>query len=204
MRVLLLYEITLFSNTVVKVKAKDMFYYLTKLHYSQTMLYFVIVRKRFYYLMKLHYSQTSSNRPNRTCRFYYLIKLHYSQTAGAGFTAQGTFYYLIKLHYSQTLDARGLPIRAVLLPYKITLFSNAQESLSICLLVLLPYKITLFSNKILPTYIGKPVLLPYKITLFSNAKNIIIWDLQFYYLIKLHYSQTYPCVACSLTCFTTL
>ena len=57
-RVLLPYEITLFSN-------RHMYDYL--IH-------------EFYYLMKLHYSQTSSGTETEDNSFYYLMKLHYSQT----------------------------------------------------------------------------------------------------------------------------
>ena len=42
-----------------------MFYYLMKLHYSQTTLRMIIYLKMFYYLMKLHYSQTS----NKLCHY---------------------------------------------------------------------------------------------------------------------------------------
>ena len=42
-----------------------MFYYLMKLHYSQTSVHNVIVAGTFYYLMKLHYSQTS----NKLCHY---------------------------------------------------------------------------------------------------------------------------------------
>ncbi len=35
----------------------------------------------FYYLMKLHYSQTKEQHFNARPEFYYLMKLHYSQTS---------------------------------------------------------------------------------------------------------------------------
>ena len=97
-----------------------------KLHYSQTMLYFVIVRKRFYYLIKLHYSQTLAGAGNTGIKFYYLIKLHYSQTNGAAL-----------IHND-----------VVLLPYEITLFSNMKRYPNQEINVLLPYEITLFSNEL--------------------------------------------------------
>ena len=37
----------------------------------------------FYYLMKLHYSQTLYPSMEREFWFYYLMKLHYSQTRDA-------------------------------------------------------------------------------------------------------------------------
>ena len=78
----------------------------------------------------------------------------------------------------------------VLLPYEITLFSNNSKYHNQILLVLLPYEITLFSNENLTDYIDTSVLLPYEITLFSNSSypaQMLMW---FYYLMKLHYSQT--------------
>ena len=33
-------------------------------------------------------------------------------------------------------------------------------------------------------------LLPYEITLLSNKRNLFFHDVEFYYLMKLHYSQT--------------
>ena len=38
------------------------------------------LKKMFYYLMKLHYSQTRNSEYHNADRFYYLMKLHYSQT----------------------------------------------------------------------------------------------------------------------------
>ena len=56
--------------------------------------------------------------------------------------------------------------------------------------VLLPYEITLFSNELIQYRVPVNVLLPYEITLFSNKCVIINSGLKFYYLMKLHYSQT--------------
>ena len=59
--------------------------------------------------------------------------------------------------------------------------------------VLLPYEITLFSNDFDPWCGIKIVLLPYEITLFSNTGFAKTIKNKFYYLMKLHYSQTYNC-----------
>ena len=78
----------------------------------------------------------------------------------------------------------------VLLPYEITLFSNYNKHFHSKSQVLLPYEITLFSNANLDSIRNSGVLLPYEITLFSNGRaNGKSYDV-FYYLMKLHYSQT--------------
>ena len=79
-----------------------MFYYLMKLHYSQTRFKGFCVERMFYYLMKLHYSQTQVATYIIFFPFYYLMKLHYSQTLLKSSIALIWFYYLMKLHYSQT------------------------------------------------------------------------------------------------------
>ena len=79
-----------------------MFYYLMKLHYSQTATITIWTDNTFYYLMKLHYSQTKPGTPRHFNRFYYLMKLHYSQTFPLYSYFLVLFYYLMKLHYSQT------------------------------------------------------------------------------------------------------
>ena len=56
--------------------------------------------------------------------------------------------------------------------------------------VLLPYEITLFSNIYIILELINPVLLPYEITLFSNTNPLFTKSSKFYYLMKLHYSQT--------------
>ena len=56
--------------------------------------------------------------------------------------------------------------------------------------VLLPYEITLFSNVDFTLSVSQPVLLPYEITLFSNLFPEDWGSTKFYYLMKLHYSQT--------------
>ena len=78
----------------------------------------------------------------------------------------------------------------VLLPYEITLFSNDFLINNKYMSVLLPYEITLFSNMKLHLQHTSQVLLPYEITLFSNNEYESNQDCMFYYLMKLHYSQT--------------
>ena len=81
-------------------------------------------------------------------------------------------------------------IGSVLLPYEITLFSNKRIGGLAKRVVLLPYEITLLSN-IKCLYSPRiVVLLPYEITLLSNQSGITFWSDTFYYLMKLHYSQT--------------
>ena len=82
--VLLPYEITLFSNLVMTDEELFKFYYLMKLHYSQTRYSKRKQARAFYYLMKLHYSQTRLSSSSTFDVFYYLMKLHYSQTQGLG------------------------------------------------------------------------------------------------------------------------
>ena len=74
----------------------------------------------------------------------------------------------MKLHYSQTVSYSDEIVTFVLLPYEITLFSNPYNSV----------------------VLNKAVLLPYEITLFSNSGDIMSITEKFYYLMKLHYSQT--------------
>ena len=78
----------------------------------------------------------------------------------------------------------------VLLPYEITLFSNDSRGVPGAWDVLLPYEITLFSNPLKDLCKTAVVLLPYEITLFSNLRGIVNNPSWFYYLMKLHYSQT--------------
>ena len=123
------------------------------------------------------------------------------------------FYYLIDLHYSQTLFRSVFLIFSVLLPYRFTLFSNSVNQIFKAVQVLLPYRFTLFSNAhitrlhshsvLLPyrftlfsntsvfAHKKTPVLLPYRFTLFSNIPLDMTFKIRFYYLIDLHYSQTY-------------
>ena len=124
--VLLPYEITLFSNLSLQGQEESPFYYLMKLHYSQTYQCRAVLPPWFYYLMKLHYSQTlwcasvqqmdvllpyeitlfSNDIPLDIIKqwFYYLMKLHYSQTTFGILISVKLFYYLMKLHYSQTIN----------------------------------------------------------------------------------------------------
>ena len=80
--------------------------------------------------------------------------------------------------------------KCVLLPYEITLFSNEYAKRYGYSIVLLPYEITLFSNVSLQQPNTLKVLLPYEITLFSNTVVNTAKKNKFYYLMKLHYSQT--------------
>ena len=109
--------------------------------------------------------------------------------------------------------------------YKITLLSNDTGTLTANIIVLLPYEITLLSNKLLFDRIDSVVLLPYEITLLSNERRRDIGDgvvllpyeitllsnrsassfaSSFYYLMKLHYSQTRSPIRSCRICFTTL
>ncbi len=87
----------------------------------------------FYYLIKLHYSQTLLPSHNNLILFYYLIKLHYSQTPRTAFATSTKFYYLIKLHYSQTsnFEIMTLLISAIIRQnpylYYITSFQYSQS-----------------------------------------------------------------------------
>ena len=122
--VLLPYEITLLSNKKYGGIDYDGFYYLMKLHYSQTVQCFRVYSVSFttlwnYTTLKpllwfFRYSSSFTTLWNYTTLkpdyrlyywlvlFYYLMKLHYSQTLGAITDIELTFYYLMKLHYSQT------------------------------------------------------------------------------------------------------
>ena len=123
-----------------------LFYYHMELHYSQTQPRLNHVDEVFYYHMKLHYSQTKLVGCRQTPLFYYHMKLHYSQTCMFLRRTQGKFYYHMKLHYSQTHLSNYQAV-VVLLPYEITLLSNALVSAQNRERVLLPYEITLLSNK---------------------------------------------------------
>ena len=92
----------------------------------------------------------------------------------------------------------------VLLPYEITLLSNAIAGGYLHAVVLLPYEITLLSNQPARSAYYTTVLLPYEITLLSNKRSASIWPRWFYYLMKLHYSQTIIVRASAGRCFTTL
>ena len=78
----------------------------------------------------------------------------------------------------------------VLLPYEITLLSNCPNNYKNNYFVLLPYEITLLSNITRLIFTDFFVLLPYEITLLSNRTTHAPWLWMFYYLMKLHYSQT--------------
>ena len=136
-RVLLPYEITLLSNW----------------------LYDIIPSNQFYYLMKLHYSQT----------FYIRTNFSFGFTTLWNYTTLKPF----KLFYQDFI-------------------------------VLLPYEITLLSNDIIAKIDKRWVLLPYEITLLSNDNRGSSGIYLFYYLMKLHYSQTLSAPRTNRRCFTTL
>ena len=76
----------------------------------------------------------------------------------------------MKLHYSQTAQTKLPTTTAVLVPYEITLLSNASDNFLSLSEVLVPYEITLLSNNpVLCTY-ATVVLVPYEITLLSNKE----------------------------------
>ena len=87
------YEITLLSNRVSPTVIRKKFYYLMKLHYSQTVGLPLVSPNLFYYLMKLHYSQTERSYDIFRLEFYYLMKLHYSQTERSYDIFRLEFYY---------------------------------------------------------------------------------------------------------------
>ena len=103
------YKITLLSNTAFYPLCTPMFYYLMKLHYSQTTVNLLRRSSSFYYLMKLHYSQTTTNKTSPKALFYYLMKLHYSQTSNENklrhYNSQGNIikwlYYKPKIIFLQ-------------------------------------------------------------------------------------------------------
>ena len=95
-------------------------------------------------------------------------------------------------------------LSVVLLPYRFTLFSNVCHKRNSHERVLLPYRFTLFSNRRLPFHQVSCVLLPYRFTLFSNTRLLFRCLKLFYYLIDLHYSQTYSFAHFSEQGFTTL
>ena len=132
------------------------------------MLNLMQVFQRFYYLMKLHYSQTITLCVKYIERFYYLMKLHYSQTSLKVSLILSSFTTLWNYTILKLL-APLLERTSVLLPYEITLFSNRQRYSRLSIVVLLPYEITLFSNPTGNNIIHITVLLPYEITLFSNV-----------------------------------
>ena len=126
---------------------KILFYYHTKLHYSQTTV--CAIFDRFIVLLpyKITLLSNLSHFPLLQCSsFYYHTKLHYSQTFTSSSVSSLSFYYHTKLHYSQTISGVDDGEEEVLLPYKITLLSNFFVANSLIFPVLLPYKITLLSN----------------------------------------------------------
>ena len=71
-----------------------------------------IINRQFYYLMKLHYSQTSFHRYWSCVRFCYLMKLHYSQTINSAIKFMYGFvtlwnYTTLKPHPFSFYDNKG-------------------------------------------------------------------------------------------------
>ena len=88
------------------------------------------------------------------------------------------------------IDLHRVAKADVLLPYEITLLSNLTIKTTRKIIVLLPYEITLLSNFVALALYQRFVLLPYEITLLSNDYSSRQCGTMFYYLMKLHYSQT--------------
>ena len=188
---------------------------------------------QFYYLMKLHYSQTPIIRIKYTSSFttlwnYTTLKLLRVSwidipcfTTLWNYTTLKPFCWIISKNDSFTTlwnyttlkrTTSRANSRSVLLPYEITLLSNCNKLSACASHVLLPYEITLLSNGLSVHGNGERVLLPYEITLLSNWKSCISgvstvllpYEITllsnrvhvaspfglFYYLMKLHYSQT--------------
>ena len=151
-----------------------------KLHYSQTQLQAVICTQLFYYLMKLHYSQTSPLGLRTILPFYYLMKLHYSQTSSR--TAEARHCFTTLWNYT-TLKRATAGYRG---------WCSFTTLWNYTTLKPLRFKLRFF------------VLLPYEITLLSNPVSDKVMPYLFYYLMKLHYSQTRGLIFPSRLRFTTL
>mgnify|MGYP006926289052 CR=1 FL=1 len=78
----------------------------------------------------------------------------------------------------------------VSVPYEITLLSNGSCFLLSSIIVSVPYEITLLSNSLMSNERIFSVSVPYEITLLSNYPDSSTYDVEFQYLMKLHYSQT--------------
>ena len=140
------------------------------------------------------------------------MKLHYSQTESHAIWSVPPVLLPYEITLLSNYIKSGVDDIKVLLPYEITLLSNKHRLVFMRMPVLLPYEITLLSNKTVEAFLSAPVLLPYEITLLSNASgwkvaeevvllpyeitllsNVSINTVsisRFYYLMKLHYSQT--------------
>ena len=103
--VLLPYKITLLSNPASSLTALNLFYYLIKLHYSQTLYSAFCSSVRFYYLIKLHYSQTSnfeimtlliSAIIRQNPYLYYITSFQYSQSDNAHVCINYSFLLAVK------------------------------------------------------------------------------------------------------------
>ena len=132
------------------------------------------------------------------------MKLHYSQTYIRMIIAHPRFYYLMKLHYSQTDPTTAGIGDSVLLPYEITLLSNIHIIVFHIIKVLLPYEITLLSNGCSPIEANNGFYYLMKLHYSQTSAQTAGSQCRFYYLMKLHYSQTPPSSVCMPLGFTTL
>ena len=163
-----------------------------KLHYSQTREAIVVPSPMFYYLMKLHYSQTPQHCWRGKNLFYYLMKLHYSQTGVDQVIMVACFttlwnYTTLKLVRTVHGHAQGF---TTLWNYTTLKLVNRERLVGG---VLLPYEITLLSND--SRFSDRRPLFYYLMKLHYSQTRCrkTIWPCQFYYLMKLHYSQTCSC-----------
>ena len=187
------------------------FYYLIDLHYSQTQVVhfvntFCFTTLQIYTILKLNNAVTEIT----------FVLLPYRFTLFSNYNCREQLKALVLLPYRFTLFSnllyRTSTQLSVLLPYRFTLFSNYSQGQDNQGYVLLPYRFTLFSNSKLKarkdklgfttlqiytilkhnlrTAEGLQVLLPYRFTLFSNPVTGNVFNVEFYYLIDLHYSQT--------------
>ena len=131
------------------------------------------------------------------------MDLHYSQTDGKVFRVTSGFTTL----WIYTILKRYLGLFSVRLGFTtLWIYTILKRSCAAIRrdAVLLPYGFTLFSNAVIGHLSVAFVLLPYGFTLFSNIAGGDRIGQLFYYLMDLHYSQTYSKGAEWLKSFTTL
>ncbi len=98
----------------------------------------------------------------------------------------------------------GQLFEPVLLPYEITLLSNGVPCYLVCaacFTTLWNYTTLKLFHVVASRFL---VLLPYEITLLSNNVKYYAYEIEFYYLMKLHYSQTSALFLNLSLSFTTL
>ena len=117
------------------------------------------------------------------------MKLHYSQTCCAEPRTRATFYYLMKLHYSQTDCGRYADFARFTTLWNYTTLKRIIARFFI-IAVLLPYEITLLSND--SRFSDRRPLFYYLMKLHYSQTHLLASAIvkMFYYLMKLHYSQT--------------